>query len=143
MASGHVNRTNRPNTWLHRPNLRREDSPCQPGAVHTWPFATVRGSEAFVWNLRKSVAKLFWAPERAIMVQDHLPVCNVDSKICLLGFNYCERAVPRGVLQHNLRHSGHRQPNADHHMGDRNRYRPNALSPVDLDARGQRRKMGQ
>jgi hypothetical protein len=40
MASGHVNRIKRPNTWLHRPNLRREDSPCQPGAVHTWPIAT-------------------------------------------------------------------------------------------------------
>jgi hypothetical protein len=39
MASGHVNRTKRPNTWLHRPDLRREDSPCQPGAVHTWPEA--------------------------------------------------------------------------------------------------------
>ena len=25
MASGHVNRTNRPNTWLHRPATRRED----------------------------------------------------------------------------------------------------------------------
>ena len=25
MASGHVNRTQRPNTWLHRPSLRRED----------------------------------------------------------------------------------------------------------------------
>ena len=36
MASGHVNRTNRPNTWLHRPSLRRDDSSCQPGAVHTW-----------------------------------------------------------------------------------------------------------
>jgi hypothetical protein len=24
MASGHVNRTNRPNTWLHRPSLLRE-----------------------------------------------------------------------------------------------------------------------
>ena len=35
MASGHVNRTNRPNTWLHRPSLRREKSPCQLGAVHT------------------------------------------------------------------------------------------------------------
>ena len=42
MASGHVNRTQRPNTWLHRPSLRREDSPCQLGAVHTWPFATFR-----------------------------------------------------------------------------------------------------
>jgi hypothetical protein len=39
MASGHVNRTNRPNTWLHRPATRREDSPCQPGAVHTWHTA--------------------------------------------------------------------------------------------------------
>ena len=39
MASGHVNRTQRPNTWLHRPTLRREDSPCQLGAVHTWPIS--------------------------------------------------------------------------------------------------------
>jgi len=36
MASGHVNRTNRPNTWLHRPACGREESPCQLGAVHTW-----------------------------------------------------------------------------------------------------------
>jgi hypothetical protein len=41
MASGHVNRTNRPNTWLHRPSLRRDDSSCQPGAVHTWHIAEV------------------------------------------------------------------------------------------------------
>ncbi len=41
MASGHVNRANRPNTWLHRPSLRREDSSCQPGAVHTWHLADV------------------------------------------------------------------------------------------------------
>src|SRR5580692_1346698 len=46
MASGHVNRTQRPNTWLHRPSLRREDSPCQLGAVHTWPIASFRGSAA-------------------------------------------------------------------------------------------------
>jgi hypothetical protein len=38
MASGHVNRTERPNTWQHRPSLRREDFSCQPGAVHTWHF---------------------------------------------------------------------------------------------------------
>src|SRR6478735_8481805 len=44
MASGHVNRTNRPNTWLHRPATRREDSPCQLGAVHTWHFATCCGA---------------------------------------------------------------------------------------------------
>jgi hypothetical protein len=40
MASGHVNRTNRPNTWLHRPSLQREDSSCQLGAVHTWHITT-------------------------------------------------------------------------------------------------------
>src|SRR6478672_2012236 len=39
MASGHVNRVNRPNTWLHRPMLQREESPCQTGAVHTWHIA--------------------------------------------------------------------------------------------------------
>jgi hypothetical protein len=27
MASGHVNRTNRPNTWLHRPTCKREALP--------------------------------------------------------------------------------------------------------------------
>ena len=42
MASGHVNRTQRPNTWLHRPSLQREDSPCQLGAVHTWHITSIR-----------------------------------------------------------------------------------------------------
>ena len=41
MASGHVNRTNRPNTWLHRPAMQREESSCQPGAVHTWHEAAL------------------------------------------------------------------------------------------------------
>jgi hypothetical protein len=36
MASGHANRANRPNTWLHRPATRRDVLTCQPGAVHTW-----------------------------------------------------------------------------------------------------------
>ena len=46
MASGHVNRINRPNTWLHRPRLRREVLTCQPGAVHTWHLADIdAGSE--------------------------------------------------------------------------------------------------
>jgi hypothetical protein len=48
MASGHVNRT-RPNTWLHRPATRREDSPCQLGAVHTWHFCDVRIRRCDVW----------------------------------------------------------------------------------------------
>ena len=42
MASGHVSRFYRPNTWQHRPSLRREDFSCQPGAVHTWHIATFR-----------------------------------------------------------------------------------------------------
>src|SRR5215510_12523542 len=41
MASGHVNRTNRPNTWLHRPACKREEKPCQLGAVHTWHKADI------------------------------------------------------------------------------------------------------
>jgi hypothetical protein len=41
MASGHVNRTKRPNTWLHRPACGREESPCQLGAVHTWHGAAI------------------------------------------------------------------------------------------------------
>ena len=56
MASGHVNRTNRPNTWLHRPSLRREDSPCQPGAVHTWPEAAENDvhSDVGYWGVKRT-----------------------------------------------------------------------------------------
>ena len=44
MASGHVNRINRPNTWLHRPMLQNvKKSSCQPGAVHTWHNPDVAG----------------------------------------------------------------------------------------------------
>ena len=42
MASGRVNRQNRPNTWLHTRNLRREGFPCQFGAVHTWLIAAFK-----------------------------------------------------------------------------------------------------
>src|ERR1700730_505222 len=31
---------NRPNTWPHRPACKREENPCQLGAVHTWHIAT-------------------------------------------------------------------------------------------------------
>jgi len=36
-------------------NLRREDSPCQPGAVHTWPIATQ-------WHVRFGVSS--WGVNR-------------------------------------------------------------------------------
>ena len=42
MASGHANRANRPNTWLHRPATQHEVLTCQPGAVHTWHLADVK-----------------------------------------------------------------------------------------------------
>jgi len=48
MASGHVNRTNRPNTWLHRPACKREEKPCQLGAVHTWHKADMPTRLQFV-----------------------------------------------------------------------------------------------
>ena len=38
MASGHVNRTTRPNTWQHRPSLRRDDfSPPTRSRLHGGP----------------------------------------------------------------------------------------------------------
>jgi hypothetical protein len=46
MASGHANRTNRPNTWLHRPATQREVLTCQPGAVHTWHIYDIRAPAA-------------------------------------------------------------------------------------------------
>jgi hypothetical protein len=41
---------NRPNTLLHRPACKREEKPCQLGAVHTWHKAAV-GCEAIIWSL--------------------------------------------------------------------------------------------
>jgi hypothetical protein len=51
MASGHANRINRPNTWLHRPMLRREVLTCQPGAVHTWHLADINPSTPIMARL--------------------------------------------------------------------------------------------
>ena len=52
MASGHANRANRPNTWLHRPAMRREVLTCQPGAVHTWHFCDIHAARC---NVRTSL----------------------------------------------------------------------------------------
>jgi hypothetical protein len=54
MASGHVNRVKRPNTWPHRPTLQRVVFPCQLGAVHTWRIATMPTQEADVEFLGSS-----------------------------------------------------------------------------------------
>ena len=61
MASGHVNRTYRPNTWQHRPSLRREVSSCQPGAVHTWHNADAADGREHVSAVGDK-ADLFFAP---------------------------------------------------------------------------------
>ena len=55
MASGHVNRANKAEHMAapHR-YLRREDFPCQFGAVHTWPFATDLYSKQHVSNEQES-----------------------------------------------------------------------------------------
>src|SRR5215472_6590307 len=72
MASGHINRANRPNTWLHRPACRREEKPCQLGAVHTWHKADMpvvslivrfrgqSGRDVLVLSLSASDSKRFW-----------------------------------------------------------------------------------
>jgi len=53
MASGHVNRANKAEHMAapHR-YLRREDFPCQFGAVHTWPFSEELGCDEHVRSLR-------------------------------------------------------------------------------------------
>ena len=56
MASGHANRANRPNTWLHRPATRREVLTCQPGAVHTWHIADIDADDEYVriWGVKRT-----------------------------------------------------------------------------------------
>ena len=56
MASGHANRVNRPNTWLHRPATRREVLTCQPGAVHTWHYSEV---------VTATIGRLLTSPKRS------------------------------------------------------------------------------
>ena len=104
MASGHVNRTNRPNTWLHRPSLRREDSPCQPGAVHTWYIASIWACPLF----RRSWALSGHSPRHlgpiarlglsslALMRE---PIATVTSFALIIDWDNllssCHRAVPK------------------------------------------------
>ena len=79
MASGHVNRIQRPNTWLHRPSLRREDSPCHLGAVHTWPSATLAVTQPFGRDRGHSRHPLRM-PETALMTRiGHTPFEGLPS----------------------------------------------------------------
>ena len=53
MASGHVNRTQRPHTWLLRPDCDVQKSPCQRGAVHTWHDADECGDAKLPVSFRR------------------------------------------------------------------------------------------
>jgi hypothetical protein len=49
MASGHVNRIKRPNTWLHRPmlqNVKKALANAEPSTHGTFAFATRRPHRA-------------------------------------------------------------------------------------------------
>ena len=73
MASGHVNRTERPNTWQHRPSLRRDNSSCQPGAVHTWHIASFQPTKfEFVINLKTAKALGLTVPLVVQMTADEM-----------------------------------------------------------------------
>src|SRR5262245_29477919 len=71
MASGHVNRTNRPNTWLHRPTCKREERPCQLGAVHTWHEADITERDRDVRFDGDCVAKLDRPVQKGSVGFDH------------------------------------------------------------------------
>jgi hypothetical protein len=89
MASGHVYRANRPNTWLHRPSLRREVFPCQLGAVHTWHISEVPGERSAFPVLGAKLtsgvlgATAAFDPERS---SGSLSCCNSET-----GFNVYQR----------------------------------------------------
>jgi hypothetical protein len=70
MASGHVNRANRPNTWLHRPSCKRDESPCQRGAVHTWHKADMREPPANVRLRGKSELHNYASPRPLMTLAD-------------------------------------------------------------------------
>jgi hypothetical protein len=84
MASGHVNRTNRPNTWLHRPATRCEDSPCQLGAVHTWHLADVPPTLGDVCFWGESGHSEVWQQCLLMTQSGHQPFCCCAPHCCRL-----------------------------------------------------------
>jgi hypothetical protein len=99
MASGHVNRTQRPNTWLRRPTLRREDSPCQLGAVHTWPFSTVVAGRCF-GRYRGRNGHEVGAPETSFVTHLYGPAARCKPKMMIwrtLVLRFCIRPVDGAI----------------------------------------------
>jgi hypothetical protein len=55
MASGHVNRVNRPNTWPHRPSCKREKKPLPMGSrPHMALFGPAAGAGETSASRRKT-----------------------------------------------------------------------------------------
>src|ERR1700722_20687145 len=94
MASGHVNRTQRPNTWLHRPSLRREDSPCQLGAVHTWPITTDIAPQLNVRFRRQGRHRVKDHPRTYLFQRHPLDICPYSSYLIIRGL-YTILTYPR------------------------------------------------
>src|SRR5215469_11095198 len=91
MASGHVNRANRPNTWLHRPAKRREDSPCQLGAVHTWHMVLFWGLVVGVGTgltavVLGAIVSTRWFSKRRGLVLGMLTASNATGQLVFLPF---------------------------------------------------------
>jgi hypothetical protein len=72
MASGHVNRINRPNTWLHRPAKRRDDFPANPepsthgSTVMSHQEKIVSGS-VLRCSRSRCCSSIAWSPLRALV----------------------------------------------------------------------------
>ena len=98
MASGHVNRTQRPNTWLHRPSLQRENSPCQLGAVHTWPCADAPGG---VQKAKIATAKPAVPVSRAVADKERVRArCSISAFDVDDGEKLIARHVAAQVFAH-------------------------------------------
>ena len=83
MASGHVNRIKRPNTWLQRPMLQnREESSCQTGAVHTWHFSDVlrQSFDVRCWGLNRPKSA---APEGRLLTHKRHSALNWPGRFAL------------------------------------------------------------
>jgi hypothetical protein len=53
-------------------------------------------------KMADTVAKLFWALERATLIQDQAAKRNVDSKSCSFRLDCCCQDAPRRLLQHGV-----------------------------------------
>jgi hypothetical protein len=92
MASGHANRANRPNTWLHRPATRRDVLTCQLGAVHTWHLTETEVASTHVRSQSQSGLRM------GLRLLAPLPTRTADKiggKVDRLEWRNPQGAIPR------------------------------------------------